>query len=175
MFTTVDEFKANVSGIAVTNKFLIDFSQALYLFEPYFPNGTYKYLVKDIDIPPYILNSSDSHLWGKKHSVIKGMEISPIDITFICDKDMKIRHCFENWMNKIFDRETFTVGYFDEYVSDIVISVLNGKLQTIRKYTMEDAYPEHLSQIALSHDGENTVMTFTSTFICHYWKSESIF
>jgi hypothetical protein len=171
MFTTVEDFKANVSGIAVTNKFLVDFSKALYLFEPYFPNGTYKYLIKDIDIPDFTLESTHASLWGKKFSVVNGMTESPVSITFISDKDMKLRHCFELWMNKIFNKETFTAGYFDDYISDIEISVLNGKFDVIRKYQMMDAYPESLSKITLSHDSDTgTVMTFSASFVYKEWK-----
>ena len=46
-------------------------------------------------------------------------------ITFHVDRDMRIRRFFEDWMHLIVDPVRFTVGYQENYISDIFIRQLD--------------------------------------------------
>jgi len=170
MFSTIEDFKSAVTGIAPLNKFRVIFSpngrgkKKLNFFQK-FNQNEYQYLVMNVSIPGQTLNPVSTNFWGIDKKIASGIYVDkPIMITWLCDHKMKIRTCLEEWIDMIFDKTTCTVSYFDDYVVDAVIQVLNRKLEIVKEYKLKDAWPTNISSVNLSYAANDEAMTFTSAF-----------
>lgn len=95
-----------------------------------------------------------------------------VSMGFYVDDSMNSRIFFEEWMNLIYNPQTYNFGYRDEYSTDIIISQLG--VDNISRYSVRlvDAYPTQLGEISLSYEDENTIETFDTQITYRYWDSE---
>lgn len=98
--------------------------------------------------------------------------------TFINDKDFKIRHYMENWMNQINthvgNRATAIVPSNNTgYTAHIEVKQLERNDSEegvfIRKYKLWDCFPTNISQIDLAYDSNDQIEDFTVEFQLQYW------
>jgi hypothetical protein len=168
MGKTVEDFKAAIEGIAPSNRYEVLFERTAFLLT--FPKQEYKYLVSSCNIPGQQLRTNSVSFWGMKKEIVSTIDFDPINISFYCDKDMKMRRIFEEWVDEIIDKSTFTVGYYEDYTCDMTITVLNKQLEPLREYKVREVHPTELSDIKIGYDKENEPMSFTVTF--KYWDFE---
>jgi len=168
MFKAIDDFTSAIDGVAQPNRYEVEFSRPAFLTA--FPKQEYKYLLTSINLPGQELRTNSAHFWGMKKEIVSSLDFDPMTATFICDKDLKIRKAFEEWLDEIVNKGTFTVGYYEDYVCSMDIYLLNRKLEKIRRYHIREVYPANLSDISLGFDKNDEPMTFTVTL--RYWDYE---
>jgi hypothetical protein len=161
----IDAFKAVIKGLTQTNRYRITINNE------YLNNIPYQYMAKDVIFPGQSLVDSSIVIQGITRNLAGGMNFDPLSITFICDEKMSIRTAFENWHKKIYNKENSTLGYYDDYKTDIMIEILNKNFETIKKVLISDAWPKDFSDIQLSYDSIDQVMEFTVSFEHFTWKS----
>jgi hypothetical protein len=165
---SVTEFKENVGGIAPVNRFYVDFGGiAIGIFEEFFPKQSQHFLIKEASIPSMEIKTATVNFWGYDRDIASSGAYDTLSLTMLCDADMKIRKAFEKWIDMVYNKEFGTVHYYDSYVADVNVHVLNRALQEVRIYQYIEAYPRNLSDIVLNYDDSDTPMTFTVTF--EYW------
>lgn len=103
------------------------------------------------------------------------MTYNDTQLTFICSEDMKERILFEFWMSNIVaDYGEFggLVRYYDEFATDsqLEISQLNEKAETIAQYVLYGAFPIQLSPMNLAWEENNTYQRFNVTLAYRYHK-----
>jgi hypothetical protein len=168
MSNTVDDYKSNIEGLASSSRYHIKFTRTEFL--SIFPNNEYKYLVSSVNVPGQEVRTNSMALWGMKKDIASSIDFDPITISFICDKDLKIRRAFEEWIDQIVNKSTFTVSYYKDYVCDMAITILNKALVPVREYKIREVYPTNLADISLGYEKVDEPMQFTVTF--KYWDFE---
>ena len=60
---------------------------------------------------------------------------------------------FQSWIDKVCPKNTFKLGWKDNYARDIIIEYLNSELEPIHSTKLLRAYPTNLGAIELTHEG----------------------
>lgn len=106
--------------------------------------------------------------WSSKSAPIKlpyQRTYNPLVLSFYVDKDNLVRQFFEDWINIIWNPETYDFNFLDEYSITLTIEVLNDKNETISTYVVDHCYPLKIDDISVSYaDGELQKCTATLTY-----------
>ena len=73
-----------------------------------------------------------------------------LSMTFHIDRDMKVKNFFEDWLHKVVDPITFTVGYLEDYSSTISIKQLDEQENITHHVELLDAFPRSMNLMELN-------------------------
>ena len=90
-------------------------------------------------------------------------------ITFHVDRDMRIRRFFEDWMHLIVDPVRFTVGYQEDYISDIFIRQLDEQNNITNEIKLVEAFPRNINLMDLNNNSSNQTHRLNVLFAYRYW------
>jgi len=76
---------------------------------------------------------------------------------------------FENWMNNIVDPYSHDMGFYNDYIADLVISLLDQTDTTVYKIKLFEVFPENLGELSLSSGNRDTYSKQTVTFSYRNW------
>lgn len=169
----IDDFKSNVGGIARTNRYKVVFANPTLLKG--FDARKIQFFTKEVNLPGRDLRGAEFSPWGCQEIHVMNSDVDSIPITFLCDADMKLRKAFIAWIDDhIFDGAAWTVGYRDDYVTDIFVNVYNGQDELVDKSRIYGAFPRSVGDTTLSWENNDAPFEFTVTFSYYYWKPEPI-
>tara|TARA_B100002019_G_C21169913_1_gene547850 strand:- start:389 stop:916 length:528 start_codon:yes stop_codon:yes gene_type:complete len=94
--------------------------------------------------------------------------------TIINDTDFAIRDSIERWMNGI-NAHSANTGLTTPiaYEADLKVEQLDRNGDTLKTYTFRGAYPQDLSEIALSYADNDNIERFTCTWAYQYFESNT--
>ena len=147
-------------------------------------------------IPGISLITSDFKLYGGMPTlkVPTGRNYNDIRLTFLTQSDSSDRYYFENWFNNISNFSTNTVGYYDDWASNIEITVYDENVnlqqtgvtsnisfpglnttitspETVTQYgnygykvKVLNAIPTNLDEVDLSWADSDKLLEYTVTF-----------
>ena len=94
--------------------------------------------------------------------------------TIINDTDFAIRDPIERWMNGI-NAHSANTGLTTPiaYEADLKVEQLDRNGDTLKTYTFRGAYPQDLSDIALSYADNDNIERFTCTWAYQYFESNT--
>jgi hypothetical protein len=99
-------------------------------------------------------------------------------ITFHVDRNMRIRRFFEDWMHLIVDPVRFTVGYQENYISDIFIRQLDEQNNITNEIKLIEAFPRNINLMDLNNNSSNQTHRLNVLFAYRYWvntkRTESV-
>jgi hypothetical protein len=90
-------------------------------------------------------------------------------ITFHVDRNMRIRRFFEDWMHLIVDPARFTVGYQENYISDIFIRQLDEQNNVTNEIKLIEAFPRNINLMDLNNNSSNQTHRLNVLFAYRYW------
>jgi hypothetical protein len=113
--------------------------------------------------------------------------------TFINDRDFKIRHAMEAWMQSMNAHDANTASRYipgfgatsgtgaggggNSYLADIRIKQLERDTTTggslLRAYKLFGCFPTNISQIDLAYDSNDQIEDFTVEFQLQYWTVDN--
>lgn len=155
------------SGILQSSRFVVTFKLPQFLAEAYKVasngvdiNKSLSFRCSNISIP----GRSYSTLPYRFHGPARNMAYEQIfagelEMTFILSGQLEERKFFENWMDLISSRQTYKMAYYDSYISDMEIHALNTGGEAVYGLELLEVYPRRLSDISMSYDRENEIMT----------------
>ena len=113
----------------------------------------------------------DPNHYGPTREVVNGYSYAPISATFQCSSDMKEKKYFETWQRLAYNPQTWSMGYYNDYVGTVQIYQLDE--QDKRRYGVElvEAFPKTIAEQALSYDATNQINKVSITFSYRYWKN----
>ena len=94
-------------------------------------------------------------------------------ITFHVDRNMRIRRFFEDWMHLIVDPVRFTVGYQEDYISDIFIRQLDEQNNITNEIKLIEAFPRNINLMDLNNNSSNQTHRLNVLFAYRYWINTS--
>jgi hypothetical protein len=99
--------------------------------------------------------------FGGKHTY------TDVTITFNVDLEAKVRDLFESWINLIHNPLTNFYTTHDVHMKDQILQMLGYEGQVILEFTLHDAWPKEVGQIAVDYSSTE-VATFDVTFTYSY-------
>lgn len=123
----------------------------------------FKYLTISTVFPFETLQFSEVEYNGRKYSIANIQDFDPIDMTFNLDSEGLILDFFQKWKSLIVD-DLNRVGYFDDYVGEVVVKMFDRQNNNIFQVTLMEAYPANRTNIPLGSQLENSFTEFTVGF-----------
>ena len=126
-----------------------------------------------INLPGRNLNTiTDAMPYGTTREVVDGVTYAEdITMTFAASCGLEERVFFEKWQELAFNKETWNVGYYDDYVKTIDIYLMDR--QDKRRYGVKlyEAFPTTIGAIDLSYSSNNEIIRTPVTFSFRYWET----
>ena len=128
---------------------------------------------ESINLPGRNLNSAtDSNIYGPTREIVNGVTYAEdITMTFQAGSGLEERVFFEKWQELAFDPQTWDVGYYNDYVSDIEIYLLDRQDQRRYGVKLIEAFPKTIAGTDLGQSLNNEIIKTTVTLSFRYWET----
>ena len=116
--------------------------------------------------------TNDTNIYGPEREVVEGVTYAEeISIDFQASSQLSERVFFENWQRQAFNEKTWNIGYYNDYVGEIQIFVLDK--QDKRRYGIKlwEVFPKTIGANQLAYDANDTLMLTNVSFSFRYWTS----
>ena len=97
-----------------------------------------------------------------------------INFTFTLSEDLKERKFFEEWQATIYNEDSATMNYYDEYKGQCRVAQLDKEGNPTYTIMMRDAYPVALSSVDYAYDNTNQLQQMTVTMAYRYWTNMNL-
>lgn len=115
-------------------------------------------------LPGYNMDTVDVKQNGPSFKVVTGTSQSEINMKFLISADCLEKRTLDIWRNSIFDETTRKSAYYEEYITDIQIDVLDVRDRTVYSIILEDAYPIVFSPIEMAKQASDEVLAYQCAF-----------
>ena len=162
----VERFKsALTNGGLRPNQFAVQLSFPTYVGDAATAVQKSPFLVNIAELPGQIINPAIVLYRGREVKFAGDRVYAPWTITVLNDSQMSIRTGIEQWMNGMEDLQT-KIGRLNpaEYQRNVDIFQLDRNGNTLKAYTLLDAFPVDLSPVALDFGANDQISTFTVTW-----------
>ena len=177
--SSVSEFLGKIQQGVKPNLFLVDLQFPAN--HPDNPTGDNKDIVdilcKSAGIPASNLGTIEIPFRGRVVKIAGDRTFDNWTVTFINDKDFKVRGYMERWLEAINSHkgnvsDLFVPNNGSGYTADLKVKQLerDSASSVIREYVFRDAFPTSVSQIDLSYDSNDQIEDFTVDFQYQYWE-----
>jgi len=112
----------------------------------------------------------DFNVYGPPIEVVQGQTFGEISTSFYLSSDMRERRIMEDWQDSVVDPNTFDLNYYDEYVGQLKVFLLDKEERKVYGVELREAYPKSIDVIALGHASSNTINKLGVSFQYRYWK-----
>lgn len=127
---------------------------------------------------------------GPGEKVVRAPKFGGCSVSVIADADGDTRNFFESWLSMVGDYgfvnnnnlnpapsnyTPFSVGYQDDYVTQLYVSTYDDAGNEISRHCFDRAFPISLKPVHVSWEDTNTYMHFDVDFACAYWYQVPIF
>ena len=182
---SIDTLKASVAakgGLARTNRFNVIFTppkQSLLNLNPEVLVGqllsgdtpSVRSLINDprdismlcqtVSLPSRSISTTDYMADKQSNKFPNTLIDGDIDMTWILTNDYYMKTMFDGWLSSIIDMDTYTLGYKNDFATDVIIQQLNIDNIPVYGVKLEKAYPVAVNQIDLDNNSENEVAKLT--------------
>ena len=162
--TTLNEFISHVKNVGLPN------TQHFFIIIPNQDKLTLS-LCDQINLPGVSIMTGDIRMYGEGHEIPHAPLYAPVSASFIVDNNLSTLNMIKEWMNQVYDFKTRSPGYYDDYVRDVDIYIINKNGDIINQTRLQQCYPKVMQDIQLDYSAEN-VIKFTVQFV--YKWSEKI-
>ena len=94
---------------------------------------------------------------GEISEMAYGITYPSLTFEFLVDNEFGARKFFEDWLDKVFNRTTRTVGYYNDYVKQIDLIVLDRHEDPIYSIRLHQAYPKSVNSMEFSDSGQDFI------------------
>jgi hypothetical protein len=171
--SNISDFKSKLSGGgARANQFKVILST--------FPSGAanvteeLSFLCKSTVLPGQSITATVVDFRGRQIKLAgDSRAFEDWQMTVINDTSFSIRNSFEKWMEKINNMST-NGGATNpiDYQTDIIVQQLDRDENVLKTYTLINAFPVGLGEIAVSYDTNDTIEDFTVDFAYEYYTAQ---
>lgn len=82
-----------------------------------------------------------------------------VTLTYMLSRDMSERIFFEKWMDAVVNNNDYKLGFYDDFVGNMAIHVLDRSDQWSYTSLVEEVFPKIVGDITMANDRENEYMT----------------
>ena len=118
-------------------------------------------LCETVSLPGRSISTSDVMLDKQSNKYPYTLIDSEIEMTWVLTNDYYMKTMFDGWLSSIIDMDTYTLGYKNDYATDVIIQQLNVDNIPVYGVKLEKAYPLAVNAIDLSNSSENEIAKLT--------------
>ena len=128
---------------------------------------------ESIQLPGRNLNTlTDSNIYGPTREIVDGVTYAEdISMIFQASSGLNERVFFEEWQKQAFDENTWNVGYYNDYVSEVHIYLLDRKDQRRYGIKLMEAFPKTIEGSDLNQGTNNEIVKTSVSFSFRYWET----
>ena len=118
-------------------------------------------------LPGMAYASTPVRSFGENREVVYERNFEPIALTFYVDRKMTVLTFFNDWMDAIVDPNTRISNYYDSYVKQMTITMLDIADTETYEVKLYEVYPKSVAAIQLDYNSKD-VAKLTVTFNYKY-------
>ena len=128
---------------------------------------------ESVNLPGRNLNTlTDTNIYGPTREIVDGVTYAEdITMTFQASSGLNERVFFEEWQKQAFDENTWNVGYYNDYVSEVQIYLLDRKDQRRYGLRLLEAFPKTIEATELNQGSNNELIKTSVNFSFRYWET----
>jgi len=128
---------------------------------------------ESIDLPGRGLNTStDANMYGIAPEIVDGITFGgTLSMTFQSSADLEERIFFESWQERAWDRKTWNVGYYEDYVEEMQIYILDRNGNRRYGIQMFECFPKEIGPSSLSYGSGSEIIKIPITMQYKYWDT----
>jgi hypothetical protein len=174
---SISAMKSFLSGGGVrANQFTVElsFPSAILSGNTAFAPLQAQFLCNAAALPESSVDPTPVEYRGRTIFLAGERRFKPWTVRIINDTNFNIRDSFEIWSNYMNNNINNTGAVNpSQYVADLAVTQMDRNNNVIKTYKFVDAWPAEVSDISLDYGDNNTVETFTVTFLYQYWVSNT--
>ena len=126
-----------------------------------------------ITLPGRTLSTTRQEHYGPNRQIVTGApDFADITTTFnLIGTDGDDIKYFHAWQDMSVNASDFTVGYYDDYVGEIDIYLLDEQDQRKFGLRLHEAFPKTIADIPLNFDTSNALVNLDVTFMYRKWDT----
>jgi hypothetical protein len=121
------------------------------------------------NLPGINIATADTRIFGENRTSAYMPLYPDLNLTFIVDGEMRVLQFFEEWLNRVVDRSTRTVGYYNDYINDMNITVTDKMGNPLYKMICREVFPKSMSDIRFDSNNREFVKLDVN-FAMKYWE-----
>jgi len=179
-YATLDAFKGEVlgKGNASENRFDMTVTSPMCLagtsWIQYAQAANIR--IESVQFPALHIITKQRHTFGASAPMPVAADYGGeqgITVTYLCDRNMKIKGMFDAWISSIVDTSSQTVAYPDTYTTKIELSQLDRADMVVYTVSLTDAFPKTVSTMnANQHSSE--FQRFQVTYGYRKWSCNEV-
>ena len=166
--SNISNFKANNSGLfARPNHFEVQF------VGPHSDANNERGLIincNTTNVPGLTMVAGDKD--ATYRSQVRQKVYDDVTFTFHVSDDYKELEYFQTWMNLMIDPITNRVGFYSDYVGEIIITNKSRTNTTALRTTLLDAYPKRIEPLAVDYSTNDAAMNLSVNVQYRTYKQE---
>ena len=117
-----------------------------------------------------LVSSPDTNVFGPEREIVEGYTFGDITSTFRLSSDWKEKQFFDTWQRLAYNPTDFTIGYYYDYVGEIMLYQLDEKDKRRYGVKLLECYPKSVGQLGVTQ-GAGDVQKVNVTWTYRYWVS----
>jgi len=152
---TLNEFisKVKTDGVARVNRF------AVSIINPASVGIGYQNLVQlyceQASLPSITFASQPIRTYGEQREVVYERNFESLNLTFIVDRQYKVKEFFDKWTDKIVDPTSRLHGFYEDYARTLIITTFDTKDNSTYETKIFEAYPKTIGAINLDQNSKD--------------------
>ena len=119
--------------------------------------------------------SADSNIYGPTRDIVEGVTYAEdLTMVFQASSGLDERVFFENWQRQAFDEKTWNIGYYNDYIGNIDIFLLDKQNQRRYGLRIHEAFPKTITATDLNSGTNNEIVKISVGFSFRYWTPLNI-
>ena len=109
-----------------------------------------------VTIPGRSLSTTPYRFYGPARNMpYEPIYAGELNLSVILSTDMRERKFFEDWTNSICSPSNYKFGYYDDYVTSLVVTVLSKDDVPTYTVNVEEVYPKSMGDLQMGYDKDN--------------------
>ena len=170
---SISDFREKINSkknVAPINRFEVRFSGNISFGN----KQDLTYLCEMAELPGRNILTVEEKTYGPIRKIPYGSSYVETNMTFLCTSNgLEEKRFFDYWMDNITHPTSFDVNYYDSFVQDISLSMLDETNQPIYFCTFKECFPTIVSALSLNTSATNDYAKINVTFAYRYWLRNS--
>lgn len=168
------------SGVKVSHMFRVSITGAPQGLASRFDdaNDDYMIMAQTATLPEMESQSQQVQFRGIEFNVPTTIKFTnTMDIQFICDSKMNIKHDLDEWVTSIANMRNDTAGTKGEVPNaNIILDLIdeNDSTKVVRQYVLVGAYPTKTGTVSLAHSTSDIIKIDTGWQYQYWYESEQL-
>ena len=173
----LDQFISAVKGgMARTNRFKVRLTMPKCMINGYAkpPQSVDMRKVElfcdQVQLPGVNFSTIQNRTFGEFRETPYEKLYDAVNMSFYVDKDLMVKTFFDTWMSGIQDKTRRTFNYYDQYITDIELQVMDTVDKTVYIVNLHEAYPKTVGSIQLDLASKD-IMKLNVSFQYKYFRA----